>query len=87
VKGSRLEIGHVNIRMQGGRWTPQQAEKIARSMVQQMRETLARRQDGARSGARIERLAPRPVRIGSGTTGEEIARAAAAEICRALGEH
>lgn len=84
MKNSRIEIGRVNIRMQGGQWTPHEAERIARLMVQQVRDGLARQPGPQRNGREMERLTPRPVRVRPGTTTEEAARAAAAEICRAL---
>jgi hypothetical protein len=86
VKNSRVEIGRVNIRMQGGQWTPHEAETMARLMVQQVRDGLARQQGPRRNRREMERVAPAPVRVRPGTTSEEAARAAAAEICRALRE-
>jgi hypothetical protein len=80
-----MEFGRVNIRIRGGHWTPREAEKMARLMVRQVQEGLARR-SSQRGGREIERLAP-AVRIPRGATGEDAARAAAAEICRALGEN
>ena len=87
MKQPRIEIGRVNIRMQGGQWTPREAERVARMMVRQIRDGLAKSRSPIRGGREIERLAPAPVRLAPGTTGEEAARAAGAEIRRALGEN
>ncbi len=87
MKPPRVEIGSVNIRLQGGQWTPREAEKMVRLMVQHVHDGLAKLQKRVHGGRKIDWLAPVPVRIPRGASGEEAARKAATEICRVLGEN
>jgi hypothetical protein len=87
LSNMRIEIGRVNVRLQGGQWTPRGAEKVARSIIQHVHEGLAERQQPLRGGRKIERLAPDPIHVPHGTPDNLVAQRAAIALCRALGEN
>ena len=87
MRNMRVEIGRVNVRLQGGQWTPRGAEKVARSIIQHVRDALAKRQKPGRGRREIERLAPDPVHVPSGTPDHEVAQKAALALSRALAEN
>ena len=87
MSGKHIEIGNVTLRLQGGNLSQQAAATIAQLTFQRVQQKLAQRETDLGKGRTIDLLRTRPVSVTNGASPEEIARATAAEICRALREN
>ena len=81
-----FEFKNVRVSFDGGRMSPERAERITRMTLARVSELLAGAAPvQARGGSVVKLLEVGPVRASFATTGDEaVARAAAAEIGRAL---
>jgi hypothetical protein len=82
---STIEIGQVRMSFAGGAPPPERAENISRLAMEQLRLMIEERGSSPDDTGVIESLSAGPVRVSLDTMDDdEIARASAAELFRAL---